>query len=218
MRWIDKRPAPAGLLDWLALANADWQPTYADLRGAEKRATLDALLTEQGALCGYCERRIGRRPGDRHIEHLRPQELFPDLALDYRNLMASCQGEQPPEPRHCGHAKENWFDEANFVSPADPDCSTAFGFTPDGHIHPAQALTPARATAAATTIKHLNLDCGSLARARSAALDGIIGGLTASGAPDPDDLQRIVDNLALPDAAGRIAPFPTFLLHTFAGL
>ncbi|NEP57986.1 MAG: TIGR02646 family protein [Symploca sp. SIO2G7] len=67
-----------------------------------------------------------------HIEHLKPQEKFPQLALDYNNLLASCQAERsknPPPPLRCGYKKDNWYDEKLFVSPLQPDCESFFRYT-----------------------------------------------------------------------------------------
>ena len=50
MKHITKQAEPQEFRDWKAKANADWQPTYDDLRGAEKQAVKQALMAEQGFL------------------------------------------------------------------------------------------------------------------------------------------------------------------------
>lgn len=56
MKHIVKAEEPEELVNWKALANEDWQPTYDDLRGTEKRAVKNSLMAEQGYICCYCER------------------------------------------------------------------------------------------------------------------------------------------------------------------
>lgn len=70
---------------------------YESLRGEPKRRVLEALLVEQGHLCAYCMCRIGTDGHPATIEHLIHQH--PDgsasdgeLSLEYRNLVAVCDG------------------------------------------------------------------------------------------------------------------------------
>jgi uncharacterized protein (TIGR02646 family) len=58
----------------------------------------DSLLDEQGHLCAYCMRRISldydsklRKPKI-EIEHYRSQKRFPNLDLDYKNMLGVCNG------------------------------------------------------------------------------------------------------------------------------
>ncbi|MEN8219842.1 MAG: hypothetical protein ABFS56_26535 [Pseudomonadota bacterium] len=61
----------------------------------------------------------------RLIEHFRPQKQYPELKLEYNNLLCSCQFElQKTEPRHCGNAKGSWFDENLTISPLEPSCES----------------------------------------------------------------------------------------------
>lgn len=99
MRPISKRPEPVAFTNWKASGNADWSPTYADLRQPLKPIVLHALQTEQGWLCCYCERRIAPDSNDdsSHIEHLRAQENTDDAAaIDFQNMLASCNGVRRP--------------------------------------------------------------------------------------------------------------------------
>lgn len=88
------------------MENEDWKPSWDGLRAPEKSELHEALLREQDFICCYCGMRINRETS--HIEHLKPRTTYPELALEYSNLLASCQGESeepPPEPVHCGHKK-----------------------------------------------------------------------------------------------------------------
>jgi uncharacterized protein (TIGR02646 family) len=110
MKQVKKQGEPASFRQWREQANADWQPGYGDLQNPQKAQLHQSLLTEQGWVCCYCGRRIEQQ--DSHIEHFRPQERYPELALNYDNLHASCIREtKPGAPLHCGHAKSHDFDE-----------------------------------------------------------------------------------------------------------
>lgn len=135
MRFIAKGHAPSALGRWLAGANADWQPTYKDLRDPEKRELHLSLLIEQNFRCCYCGGAINLE--NSHIEHFRPQALRSDLALSYENLHASCIRETSPTlPLHCGHAKGNRFDEGKCISPCEEGCVDRFAYTLTGEILP----------------------------------------------------------------------------------
>ncbi|MGD9659786.1 MAG: retron system putative HNH endonuclease [Porticoccaceae bacterium] len=164
MKYIVKGTEPPELTAWKRPAIEDWQPTYADLRGAEKQAVKKALMQEQGYLCCYCERQL--IDGDSHIEHFKPQSDPTVDPLDYANLLCSCQNKlDKGEPRHCGNLKGDWFDDLLLVSPMAPDCESRFTYTADGRIYPAN-----QDPAAKETIEHLGLDLPKLVSLRAAAI------------------------------------------------
>jgi uncharacterized protein (TIGR02646 family) len=165
MKHIIKGEEPTQFAEWKALANAEWQPTYSDLRGEEKAAVKTALMEEQGYICCYCERKLDNE--DSHIEHIIPQSENSITALDFSNMACSCQKPKNKGiPLHCGNKKGNWYEANSFVSPLDPDCEQCFIFTGDGHIHPAEH----RNEAAKKTISHLDLDIPKLVALREAAI------------------------------------------------
>lgn len=164
---------PAEVTDWKALANDDWQPSYSNLMGQERRALRQALLTEQGHVCCYCNRRIMESPSvdniaEFHIEHFRPQHAFEHLELEYQNLHASCfKNENPNGRRHCGPAKGDWFDEQLTYSPLH-DNSVSIRYGADGSIS-------GNNQAADETIKRLKLDHPMLEAERQAEIAGKLG-------------------------------------------
>jgi uncharacterized protein (TIGR02646 family) len=187
MKYINKGDEPDSFTRWKALANENWTPTYDDLRGQEKTDLYNALLREQGFICCYCGMRITRDLSDIgedtsdtdrdscHIEHLKPQSIYPELALEYKNLLASCQAERdkvPPPPVRCGYKKEDWYDENLIVSPLDANCADYFRYSASGEILPTEA--PDKQAAAKTTIEKLKLDIDKLRAMRSAAIDGTL--------------------------------------------
>ena len=62
----------------------------------------EALLQEQGHLCCYCLSRIDETK--MKVEHWKPRKTYPELILDYSNLMAACEGNFCGE-QHCDTLK-----------------------------------------------------------------------------------------------------------------
>ena len=94
-----------------------------------------ALLEEQGGLCCYCGR--GVHLENSHIEHFRPQSRYPDLDVAYNNLHTSCiKSLHKGSVRHCGHFKDDKFDEKRSISPLKADCEERFVYTFEGEIFP----------------------------------------------------------------------------------
>ena len=171
MKYIVKNQEPQDFINWKKQANEDWQPTYNNLQNPQKEIVFQSLLEEQGYICCYCEREL--RNNDYHIEHFKPkdQNLFPELQLEYSNLLCSCQrNTQQGEPLHCGNAKGNWFDDNLLISPLNPDCEQQFIFTADGHIY----LSNKSNIAAKTTIEKLQLDIDKLIDLRKKAIEPFI--------------------------------------------
>lgn len=170
MKFIVKATEPPELTAWKRLADENWQPTYAGLRGAEKQSVKAALMQEQGYICCYCERQL--TDGDSHIEHFRPQSDPLVDPLDYANLLCSCQNKlDKGEARHCGNLKGDWFDSLLFVSPLTPDCESRFIYTADGRIYPAD-----QDPGAGETIVKLGLDSPKLVSLRAAAISPFLDG------------------------------------------
>ncbi|MGS2719344.1 retron system putative HNH endonuclease [Paraglaciecola aestuariivivens] len=165
MKQITKRNEPQELLDWKALENDDWKPSFDNLQGNEKRAVRNSLLAEQGYICCYCNKDIG--DDDFHIEHFRPQETFEALELDYNNLHASClKNQEARGPFHCGMAKGNWFDNALTLSPL-ANHESSFNFLYNGLVEPTVQN-------AAQMVERLKLNDASLAAKRKAEIAGIL--------------------------------------------
>ena len=139
MKYIIKQQEPQAFSEWKAMASEDWQPTYGELSGNVKQSVKQTLMSEQGYICCYCDRRL--IDGDSHIEHFRPQNDPQVDPLDYANLLCSCQNKiEKGEPRHCGNLKNGWFDEQLLISPLSADCAERFAYSGDGKIRPANPL------------------------------------------------------------------------------
>ena len=139
MRGSAKGEPPEALRAWkVGQLAADIEPRYADLSGAPRQATKQALFIEQTGQCVYCGRAIElNERNTHHVEHFRPRALFPDRELDYGNLFLSCGPQQRrggPQPT-CGNRKKAWFDEDCHVEPAPEEaCQRRFVFASDGWI------------------------------------------------------------------------------------
>lgn len=133
MRAISKGPEPASLTTHRRRPHSD----YDNYR--EKSELRHALVTEQRGLCCYCMGRIRSDPTYMKIEHWQCQAHYRPRELDYRNLLASCQGRVsgpgggPPHQHHCDAKKANRDLQWN---PADPDhrIETRIRYELDGAI------------------------------------------------------------------------------------
>lgn len=113
--------------------NLNWE-NFSRVQNLEVKGRFGEFLREeQGFLCCYCEEEIAK--GVCHIEHFKPKSAFPELALDYFNLFASCNGCGTKEDLTCGMKKRNIY-FPSLISPTDPTCETRFLFTLDGQILP----------------------------------------------------------------------------------
>jgi uncharacterized protein (TIGR02646 family) len=201
MKHVVKGPSPEGFEAWKASGNSSWQPTYAVLQNPEKKLLHETLLKEQRWVCCYCGRGISLQ--DSHIEHFRPQESHPALALDFRNLFASCIRERNPgAPLHCGHAKGNTFDEANHIDPLDPACEQRFLYALDGAILPADD-----ADAAARYMRDiLKLDLPFLRNRRLDVLERVFDVEFLETASDAE-LQALIRAFRSADEQGQLESF-----------
>jgi uncharacterized protein (TIGR02646 family) len=168
MKYVFKGSEPASFKAWKSLENDSWVPTYSDLQNPEKQSVHQSLLDEQGHVCCYCGGRIALDSS--HIEHFRPQERFEALALDYGNLFASClRTKTKYSPIHCGHLKDNWFDEQRHINPSDSQCEQRFCYLLNGNIK----TTLNTDNSAYEMINVLALDIACLKNRREEALRGI---------------------------------------------
>lgn len=177
MKKIMKQVSP----EWFEAWKADFEevnhrkPHYKDDfstddgKGSTRRIRLRRqLVKEQGQICCYCMNRITEFTS--HIEHFLPKEKFPNLDLEYDNLLASCNGERSMiiSDEHCGHRKENWWRE-DMISPTDIEVEKAFRYTPDGRVHAKRGGETSNI--AQEMIVNLGLDSYHLERSRRQAIE-----------------------------------------------
>ena len=165
MRGSHAKTEPRALSDWLAMESAAWKPSY-PFPGDVREPVVNALATAQRGLCVYCGRKLDfSSPGRSfHIEHFRPQSLYPDLDTSLANLFLSCGQDDATGNRSpiCGTAKDGWFDECLAVEPDYPACTDRFRFSLTGDI----VAGNEEDAAAEKTIEILNLNHAELRRER----------------------------------------------------
>lgn len=211
MKWIKKSEEPENFKGWKSQANEDWQPTWDELRSPEKPQLHESLLQEQGYLCCYCQRRIELK--NSHVEHFKPRTHYPELALDYHNLLASCQEERkknepPPKPTHCGHYKKDWYDPELLVSPLEKNCEQSFRYTELGEIRPNS--DPNFKQAAETTIEKLGLNIDKLRAMRQEAIADITKVLDEL---NESDKQQLIAGFTTPNSEGKYDEFCMALVY-----
>lgn len=199
-------------------------PLYDDLRSSGEYGKLrKALVEEQGYICCYCEKAIGRNANiDCNIEHFMPRhpdrntltyeecERCRNAQLDYWNMFASCLGEEAYSADHCNHKKDNWFDFKLCVSPADAEITSLFGFRINGKIFSIGSDIRGEAMK-----NHLNLDSYILNEQRKATYDAVMD--VEFGYDELfTDKQYIMDTIAFyeqMDDEGRYAPFCSMIVY-----
>lgn len=178
MKRIIKETAPEWFEDWkedFASAKerkAHYKNDFSsdDKDGYDRRIRLrKALISEQGRICCYCMTRISERSS--HIEHFFPKEQFPEMDLDYHNLLASCNGEGSIilDEEHCGHRKGNWW-RNDMISPTHEEIEKMFRYFPDGRIRSVRGHK--LSNIAQEMILNFGLDSFHLVRNRRQAIEG----------------------------------------------
>ena len=126
MRSIRKNEEPRSLITYRRTPGADF-------KGLNKSDIKESLLKEQGHLCCYCMRRI--QSTNMKVEHWKSQESYPELQLDYGNMLAACMGNEgtAPKGQTCDTRKA---DSALLYNPANPahDVESRIAFTGTGRI------------------------------------------------------------------------------------
>jgi uncharacterized protein (TIGR02646 family) len=202
MKYIQKGQEPISLTEWKQEGDrksSNWKSFDRDV----KNDVCHALLKEQGYICCYCGSSIARK--ECHIEHFKPKSVYKNLTFEYTNLFASCQGEDekcPRVPVHCGHKKNNWYDDDLMVSPLDPNCANYFKYSGYGEILPTE--NPQKQAAAKSAIAKLALDINKLTKMRRTAIDAA---LQATVGLTDAEIQLLAQGYQQLDREGRYTPF-----------
>jgi uncharacterized protein (TIGR02646 family) len=201
MKYIEKQPEPDQFRQWKEGVSADWIPSWGALDDAPnvKKALKGQLLSEQGAICCYCGMSVNQN--NSHIEHIKPRKNYPEEALNYNNLLASCLPDQEKRVKlHCGMHKKDWYVTSEFVSPLDSSCQERFGFGSNGAIMEKNQQDHS----ATITIQKLGLNCTQLIAHRKKAIEG--SGLFDDTLSE-DDLERFADAIMRRDDEGHFIEF-----------
>ena len=121
----------------------------------------DILLEEQNLLCAYCQKEIDSHKDFSNIDHFKTRNLFPELTLEYHNLLVSCNTKN-----RCSSSKDSKKsilktreDYDNIVNPTSENPDDYFDYLPTGEI-------VAKNKKAKFTIELFNLEDKSLSQCR----------------------------------------------------
>ncbi|SFV51078.1 conserved hypothetical protein [hydrothermal vent metagenome] len=91
------------------------------------------LLEEQSLLCAYCEKEIDADSKNSNIDHFKTRNLFPELSLEYSNLLVSCNTKE-----RCSNFKDTHIktrkEYENIVNPTIENPNDFFDYLPTGEI------------------------------------------------------------------------------------
>jgi len=129
------------------------------------------LLEEQGYICCYCMQRISAER--MKIEHWKPQSQYTKLQLDYRNLLAACEGNEG-NPRQLQHCDTRKGDKEIIINPADSqkNCEQYLKYSSNGRIYSDDPIIDNDLN------NILNLNTQTLINNRKKALNTVIQELT----------------------------------------
>lgn len=134
MRHIEKTEPPIEFVEYLKTPGV----CFGGLNGDPKRALRKRLLEDQGYICCYCGCRISNDDNTK-IEHIKCQKRYPSLALEYNNMLASCDGGAYDRtyrirPKHNRHCDDKKGDNDIPVSPLDTRIEELLTYFEDGTV------------------------------------------------------------------------------------
>ena len=180
MRQIIKTSPPNEFIEYCITPGV----SFGGLTGDAKKALRKRLLENQGYICCYCGCRINN---DEHtkIEHIKCQKNYGALALDFNNLLASCNGGENDRsnnviPKHQVHCDSKKGNNDLPISPLEDIESLLFYFE-DGTIK-------GRGDKGKALIRILGLDTPFLTTQRRNAIESY-------EIKRPDDLMSELDRL-----------------------
>lgn len=120
---------------WTSFVKKHPQQVYKELNhssdGREVRRKIRQLLVDnQQYICAYCCKRIDTETSLN--EHLKPEDKYPTLTMEFGNLIAACKGRK--DEKMCSALKANRYDKKLFISPYDTDCESHFSYAANGEI------------------------------------------------------------------------------------
>ena len=205
MKNIQKNVRPLKYAQWCKKVAGTDKKDYNELPPAEKQSLFNALIAEQGSICGYTMKRIDSESA--HIEHIKPQSLCrteqQGSDLEYRNLIACYPRDgMKARYRYGAQKKGNWWENngREFVSPLCPGCENHFQFDSNGSV-------TAFDVAGATTIEVLDLNHKSLTEERKRVIEEFILGPDKKNPLSPAKATRAISNICNQDGEGRYYEF-----------
>lgn len=119
MKQIIKTFPPEGFVEYCKSSGV----SFNELNGETKVALRKRLLEDQGYICCYCGCELCNDENTK-IEHIKCQKDYKDLALDFNNMLASCDGGDKDRanrvrPKHQCHCDAKKGNEDIPISPLD---------------------------------------------------------------------------------------------------
>ncbi|MCT4673696.1 MAG: TIGR02646 family protein [Prolixibacteraceae bacterium] len=136
MRNINKGNEPRVLMNYKAQGGKSYKDGSLQITDIQEQ-----LLKEQKGLCGYCMDRISAIPGrvpKMNVEHILCREHYPDLELEYTNMLGVCLGgsENRGGKLHCDKSKDRngIHYELKKLNPLNSDVESLIQFLESGKI------------------------------------------------------------------------------------
>lgn len=197
MKHIQKNGCPVKYRHWCKKVAGTDKEHFEEIPSLQRQELMDALMAEQGSICGYTMKRIDMDTA--HIEHIKPESLCrrekQGSDLEYRNLLVCYPKKDRKKNKKFDHIygarkKDDWWDNdgKEFVSPLDSGCENLFHFDLEGNI-------TASNVAAATTIKVLALDHRSLTEDRKRVMEEFIYGPNKNDPISPAAANRTISHI-----------------------
>lgn len=166
MHRLHRDPVPPAGLSKYRHGQNSWSNTSPT--AAERAAIWDELNAMQGNRCAYCEGPMSE--DNRHIEHFRQRDRYPQGTFDWHNLFGSCN-----RSGTCGDHKDKCgtYPHQDLIKPDVEDPEDFLVFTPHGAIRPRANMQPHDEHRAKETIRILGLD-GALNQIRRSEVAGYL--------------------------------------------
>ena len=173
---------------------------YKDLKDENVRQDIRQTCTEeQYYLCAYCCKEISGTNVDTMNEHIQPRHHFPNLSMDFNNIVASCN-----QKGHCDHSKDS---QILSLTPLMDKCETEFKFKINGEM-------VGKTERAKQAIDILQLNQRKLCESRKQAIANM---LYVKGLGNPIDveddelLQSVCDDIMMPENGKLLAFAPAIV-------
>jgi uncharacterized protein (TIGR02646 family) len=201
MKRIIKGTEPLCLLQYRQTEGANYEGYH------PKEPLKRALLAEQGYICCYCMRRISEATME--IEHWKPESKYPELQINYKNLLASCSGNRGTRRsnQHCNPRKG---DVEITINPADSkNCEIYIKYSSTGKI------SSDNATIDYELNEVLNLNFQTLKENRKTELDTVINALNKkfpNKTWNKEEIKKKIDEFNCRDVEGKYKPYCQYII------
>lgn len=163
-----------------------------------KQDICQACAIEQYFLCAYCCKAIsGCLDKDTMNEHIQPRHYFPQLSMDFNNIVASCttQGQ-------CDSTKGS---QILHLTPLMDECETELAFRLTGEVY-------GKTERAKDAIEILKLNNPKLCENRKRAIEGVLWNIHARSVENDELLADVIDEICMIDENGKMKAFAPIIV------